>query len=227
MQFHERKYAAYAILGSPRVKPWVRGTWKKIAEAIEPLVQAARGRPFVEAFQIEPGRAPVDMRALKFGRVGWSEQSFNKWVHIRDGHLTSGLPAHYRSCTLLKPSYAISYDQRCPPDFFFTLDREEISPLSSEYGTQLKFASVCIFAIAADLGRPIQTQARRSAELVASAVDAVLRAHCMRPWGYRGIAPGWYGDSLDDLTGNSLLKFGPRHQQPPSLSMLRRRWKAF
>jgi hypothetical protein len=87
MLFHERRYEVYAVLGSPSVKPWVRRTWNKIATAVDPLVRAARGRPFVEAFQLEPGREERDMRPLRFGRVGWSPQSFDKWVHVRDGRL--------------------------------------------------------------------------------------------------------------------------------------------
>jgi hypothetical protein len=227
MQFHERKYEVYAILGSPRIKPWTRSTWNKIAAAIDPLVRVARGRPFVEAFQIEPRRKPGDMRPLRFGRVSWNERSFDKWVHARDGRLASGIAAHFRSCTLLKPSYAVSWREHCPPDLFFTLDREELEPFNREYGTPLKFGSVCILAVASDLGRPVQAQARRGAEAVALALDAVLRAHCVRPWGYRGLMAGWYTDAIDDLTGWSLLKFGPRHQQSPTLSMLKRRWRTF
>jgi hypothetical protein len=126
----------------------------------------------------------------------------------------------------LKPSYAVSYGEGSPPDLFFTLDREEIRPTSREYGTPLKFGSVCVFAVASDLGRPVRAQARRSAEAIASAMDAVLRACCTRPWGYRGLMPGWYSDAIDDLDYR-LLKIGPHHQQPPSLPMLSRRWKAF
>ena len=224
MAFHDREYQVYVMLGQPNVPPpWVERTWASIFHALDPLIRVARGAAAVRSTQLGPKPGSPNKRAISFGRIGWNDQGSRKWVHSVDGKLASGGDAIFLSCEVWAPSWTVSERERLAPDVYLAI-RSASHGLSNS-SSEIKFNSQCILAVASDVGKV--GQARGSAEAVAYAVDSVLRAHCVRPWGIAFGGGGGFCNAINDLTFAGLLKSGPRHQVPVSLANLAEDWATF
>src|SRR4051812_21861889 len=156
MAFHERSFEVHVVLGSPSAVPWVDATWNKISAALDPVMDAARDRPAIRTDQCRPGAGSPNQRGIRFGRIGWNAQGFNKWVHAKDGMLISGSAAEFGTCEVWAPSWTVCQRERVAPDVFFAIRREpNRSPM--------RFGSVCLLAVASDLGSSVADQGRQSA----------------------------------------------------------------
>jgi hypothetical protein len=224
MAFHDREYDVYVMLGGPRATPpWVERTWTAIFHALDPIVRAARGAAAIRATQLGPGPGSPNQRSISFGRIGWNDKGSRKWTHSEDGRLASGGDAEFMHCEVWAPSGAVCERERLAPDVFFATSAA--SHPSPDFRSELKFNSQCILAVASDRGEV--GQARTSAEAVASAVEAVLRGRCVRPWGIADPRYSGYSNAINDLAIVGLFKPGPRYLAPVSLAILDGDWVAF
>jgi hypothetical protein len=187
----------------------------------------ARDRAAVRSTQLGPKPGSPNPRSISFGRIGWNDQGAKKWTHSENGQLVSGCTAHFLTCEVWAPSWTACESDRLPPDVYFVMSNASDGSSSSNPNNVLNFNSMCILAVASDLGPNIVGQARRSAESVASILQAVLQGHCIRPWG-RSVGDGsFYTHAINDLATVGLFKPGPRHKEPISLSMLSGTWVSF
>jgi hypothetical protein len=152
------------------------------------------------------------MKPISFGRIGWNDQGSRKWMHGVDGKLVSGDDAIFLSSEVWAPSWTICERERLAPDAYFAIR----NPTDGSPNADVEFSSKCILAVASDTGKI--DQARSSAGAVASVVDAVLRAHCVRPWGVAFGSGGAFSNAINDLIFAGLPKSAPRHQPPVSLA---------
>jgi hypothetical protein len=196
MAFHDREYQVYVLFGKPNAPPpWVEQTWARLFHALDPLVSAARGATAVRSAQLGPKPGSTYQKAISFGRIGWNEQGSKKWVHSTDGQLVSGGEAIFLSSEVWAPSWTICEREKLAPDAFFAM--RSASHGASPAGSETKFNARCILAVASDTAKA--DQARSSAEAVASIIDAVLRAHRVRPWGIAFGNSGAFGNAINDL----------------------------
>jgi hypothetical protein len=228
MALRDRNYDVYVVLGDPTSPPpWVRSTWNEVYNALDPLMRSARGKAAIRTSQYKPGRASRTREEwISFGRIGWNERGNNKWTHMIDGQLTSGVPAEFVDCEIWAPSWTACERDQTAPDVHLAFRKETDFAGSDQRGAALKFSSVFTLAVASDLGSDISTQARQSAEIVASVLGAILRAHCSRPWGYPPDSLYRNNDILD-LIYAGLFEPGPLHQEPIPISVLRGTWTSF
>jgi hypothetical protein len=224
MSFHDREYLVYAVFGHPTASPpWVERTWTPIFEALDPIIQMARESAAVRSTQLSPGPGSPNQRGISFGRIGWNKQGCKKWTHSENGDLVSGGRAIFLTCEVWAPSWSICQREGLAPDVYFAVSGATGDSPTPNSG--LTFNSHCVMAVASDLGR--SDEARRSAEAIATAVHAVLRAHCVRPWGV-SVGGGFaYRNAINDLAMVGLFKPGPRHQVPVSLLSLAGTWASF
>jgi hypothetical protein len=225
----DRMYKVYVVLGDPiSIPPWVRATWNQVEMALDPLIRTARGRPAVRSSQHRPVLNLRDLREehfIRFGRIGWNERGFNKWVHTTNGQLASGDAATFVDTEVWAPSWNECQRHDLPPDaFFFT--KEEKSFAMTKPPPKLPFGSTSLLAVACDLGPGIAGQAREGVNALASAVKSVLKGQCVRAWSYDA-GGGWRTGAINDLVVGGLFKPGPRDGKPVSLSMLEDRWNPF
>ena len=228
MAFHDREYDVYVLLGNPAVSPpWVHSIWTDISKALDPLMQAARDRPAVRSSQLGPRPGSPNQRSISFGRIEWNEQGSRKWTHSDDGQLVSGKPAHFLTCEIWAPSWTVCERELQAPDIYFSTRNEGDLGSSSKQTNALSFNSTCIWAVAADTAEGIGKQSTRIAGALALILQAVLRAHSVRPWGYSSGRGGGFSNAINDLMIVGLFKPGPRQQAPATLSMLNGNWVPF
>jgi hypothetical protein len=91
----------------------------------------------------------------------------------------------------------------------------------------LGFNSTCILAAASDMADDFRDQSRRSAHSIARILQAVLRAHSVRPWGRQWGGGLGFTDAINDLIVVGLFKIGPLEEMPIALSMLNGNWELF
>jgi hypothetical protein len=224
MAFHDREYQVYVMLGAPNAPvPWVERTWALIFPALDPIICGARGAAAVRSAQLGPKPGSDYKKAISFGRIGWNEQGSRKWAHRADGTLVSGGEAMFLSCDVWAPSWTICERERQAPDAYFSI--RSASNGASGPSSETEFNAQCILAVASDTAKA--GEARSSAEAVASVVDAILRAHCVRPWGIAFGVSGAFSNAINDLTFAGVLKPGPRHQVPVSPANLAGDWATF
>jgi hypothetical protein len=228
MAFSDREYEVYAILGGPTASPpWVHATWGEVYVALDPLIQAARDRSAVRSTQTGPKPGSSKQRTISFGRIGWNEQSAKKWTHREDGQLASGDPAYFMTSEVWAPSWTACERERLAPDAYFAIRNESDFAARAKESKAVNFSSTCILASASDLGPESIAQARRSAEAIATVLQAAARGYCVRPWGRRIEGSGSYTDAINDLFIIGLFKPGPRDTEPVSLAMFKDTWASF
>jgi hypothetical protein len=219
MTFHNREYLVYVVLGHPTASPpWVERTWAQIFEALDPVIRMARGSAAVRSTQLGPGPGSPNQRGIAFGRIGWNKQGSKKWTHSEDGNLVSGSRAEFLTSEVWAPSWSVCQREALAPDVYFAMNGAVGGSPNRNGGHA--FNSYCILAVASDSGKA--DDAQKSAEAVATAVHAVLRAHCVRRWGR---VEG--NNAINDLAVTGLFKPGPRHQTPVSLLSLAGTWASF
>lgn len=225
MEFHEREYNVYLVLGNPAAPPpWVHSTWVEVSRALDPLMKVARDRPAVRSSQVGPPKE----RLISFGRVGWNDKGAEKWSHKEDGQLLSGAQAHFMTSEVWAPSWTTCERDRLAPDIYFAMRNESNFGAPTQENKALSFSSACILAVASDLGPERAGQARSSAESIATIIRAVGRAHCARPWGCPTLDGRYYSDAINDLVIiGGIFKSGPRPAVPVSPSMLNGAWVSF
>jgi hypothetical protein len=222
MTFHEREYELYAVLGGPTAPlPWVRSTWGEVSAALDPLMQAARGRPAVRSDQMRPGPGSPNQRGISFGRIGWNDKGAEKWCHGEGGQLASGDRAEFLTTDVWAPSGNACVRDGLAPDVYFAIGNDVRTRRAL-----VDFTSVCLLASASDLGPERNAQARRSAEAIATVLQAAVRGYSVRPWGYQ-IGSLGYTNAINDLIVVGLFKPGPPDTQPASLAMFKDNWASF
>ncbi len=220
----DRDYDLYAFLGLPGATlPWIAGSWKTIAAALNPLVLAARDRAAVRTLQLDPGPKG---RPLSFGRIGWNKRGAAKWVHATEGALLSGFPARFNHCEAWAPSWSACERDGLSPDVYFAM-RDH--PAWTWSKTPLAFRDCGFLAVAKDLHLPRGDQVRGDqirgiAAAVASVFEAVLFALCTRAWG-EPFGDIGFSNATNYLQAVALLGRGAP-DETLSLSALEGNWEA-
>jgi hypothetical protein len=187
------------------------------------VIKKTRGAAALRSMQLGPQGGSPNQRKISFGRIGWNSRGSKKWTHAEDGQLVSGGHAVFLNCEVWAPSWSACQGELLGPDVYFAVSGE--SAASSKPNDQLNFGSTCIMAVASDMGQG--DQARQTAESIASTLEAMLRAHCVRPWS-RSVGDGaLHQNAINDLVVVGLFKPGPRHRAPVSLSSLAGAWTLF
>src|SRR5690242_13011902 len=172
MVFTDRQFDLYVVLGNPSCElPWIESQWQKIAEALDPLVQAARDRAAVRSLQLRPGSGSPNRRAIAFGRIGWNPEGHKKWVHRQTSVPDTSDAPSFVSAEVWAPSWTICEKEGRAPDLYFGIKNEQSKP-----GEALPFNSICLFAVAHDQGARILELGRMASERVGQLLAGVVKA---------------------------------------------------
>jgi hypothetical protein len=225
MGLDDREFDVYVILWSAAIRPpWVQATWAAIAQALDPLMEAARESPAIRSTQLRPGEGAANKRAISFGRIAWDRRAFAKWTHREDGTLASGEPAQFLTCEVWAPSWTVCQRELQAPDVYFAMSNEPRPTGAGTGGGAEAFNSSCLLAVATDPPEAMSGSAARVADALALLLQAPLRAHTTRRWGATRSPPM---NAINDLIAAGLFKPGPRHELPVGVAMLNGSWTEF
>jgi hypothetical protein len=215
MSFATRQYEVFVILGYLEAEPaWTEPRWCRIAATLDPLISKARGSAGVRSVQFRAGPGSPNNRAISFGRIGWSTQGHGKWVHP-SGHAAD--TPFFISTEVWAPSPKACERDGQPPDVYVAVRNARSVPEE-----QVTFNPIFLLAVAVGL----EVSAKPAAETLAALLGALVRARCVRPWGFR-FGEAAFTNAIGDLCTTGLFKLGPRNQRQPSLEMLEGSWEAF
>ena len=215
MKFHERIFTVYAIFmatGEPR--PWASSTGGKLTEASKPLFDFERDRSAVRTLQYV-GTAP-NMKEIKFGRIPHNAKGAAKWTHDYNGRIASGEAAHFVSAEVWAPAWTMcERDLRAPDVYLSVSNRHSLVP--SRFVDPPKFKSVCILAVADDLGPEASDAGRAAAAAFTGILSASLGYKCQQPWG-RSSGSG-FTDAINDLALTEPFRPPLRSQDNPAADL--------
>ena len=183
------------MLGGPDPeKPWTTAAWSRIRDCRDPLVRRCSGPPAMRTRQLRPGPGSPNARSIRFGRLGWSGTDADRWTHVADGRLAAtGGAATFLSCQTWAPSWTALPRNKQPPGLYLGITGLDRPP----------FRFVCLLAVAT--GVAAGDQALCCAGTLADGIGVILRARCIRPWGF-STAGVFYTRAIDDLAVTGLFQ---------------------
>ena len=219
MQFPERQYEVFVILGDPEAQPaWTEPQWTRISDILDPLIKNARDRAAVRSSQMRKGAGSPNQRSISLGRIGWNAQGHKKWVH--SSPLSDSI--EFIDTEVWAPSWTTCEREGRAPDVYVALRNTQSSPIE-----KVTFNPIFILAVALDADSHLVSSARTRAEALSDVLGALLRVRWVRPWGIRMGGKGLFTNAIGDLSTVGLFKPGPRNQHPPSLDILEGDWEVF
>src|SRR5262249_19118656 len=217
MAFHTADYDTIVVLGDPKAQPlWNWPVWQRLLPALNPLMQAARGKAAVRSDQFLPNRSGT----VKFGRIGWKESDHQKWTHGSPKNKEDSKSWSFMSVEVWAPAWTVCERENRAPDVFLSVSDESLLGCQRE----LAFNPVVVLAVVAEL-------AEREAALLSTAVSTLcqltspkLAGYRRRPW---GISLGSVGftNSIQDLAASGLFKPGSRHGRDVGFHLFSEEWK--
>lgn len=150
MNFHRGIYDAYLVAGQA---PWTVTRWKKVAAALEPLMDPALTA--VRSLQYEAGTK------IAFGKLGWNDHA--KWT-------APSKSRQFGSAEIWSPSWNRCVKRDRAPDAFFGMYAPALSGAKTSYG------AVVLLAVTGEL------DGLGPARAIAETMKAELFAHRRGAW---------------------------------------------
>jgi hypothetical protein len=218
MAFHTTIYDVFVALGDPNARPlWMWEIWQHFLPAIDPLIQAARGRPAVRSSQYLPNRGG----AIKFGRLGWKEADHQKWSHASPANQNESRSWDFLNLEVWAPAWTACERENRAPDVYFCIANESLGGGPHQ---ELLFNPVVLLAVWSEL-------AHKNASIVGPVMSALremmvpkLIGYQQRPWG-RAFGPVAFTNSIQDLPMSGLFKPGPRHRGVVGFHLFADEWQ--
>lgn len=219
MGFHTANYEVYVALGDPKAAPlWHWKIWQQFLPAINPLIDAARGKPAVRSTQFLPKLAGD----VKFGRLGWKEADHQKWCHGSPTNKDKSRSWRFLSTEIWAPAWTACEREDLAPDVFLALADDSL--LASLPRKDLRFNPVAILAVVSELAKRHPTELDFAVSELRELTCAKLVGYKRRPWG-KSIGEDGFTNAIQDLAVSGLFKPGPRHNGEPDLHLFTERWK--
>jgi hypothetical protein len=191
--------------------------WRRFLPAIDPLIQAARGKPAVRSDQYLPNQGGT----VKFGRLGWKEADHQKWSHGSPANKGASKSWSFLHMEFWAPAWTVCERENLAPDVYLDLANEA---LGGGYRQKLRFNPVVIFAVVSELARRMPEEVSAVVSALRNLTSAKFVGYRRRPWG-KTCGAGAFTDSIQDLAVSGLFKPGPRHQGKFGFHLLTGKWK--
>jgi hypothetical protein len=220
MAFHSADYDVYVVLGDPVATPlWTWKVWRCFVPAIDPLIQASRGKAALRCDQYLPNRAGQ----VKFGRLGWKESDHQKWAHGSPTNKQQSKSWDFLDLELWVPGWTACEREDTAPDVFLSIINEA---LGAGYAQKLLFNPTVVFAVVAELAKRQLSQVRPVLSALSELTSPKLTGYRRRPWGTAFGLEG-FTNSIQDLASNGLFKPGPRHKGEVGFHLLTEKWRSW
>jgi len=218
MAFHTAKYDVYVALGDPKAAPlWKWKVWHRFFPAIDPLVNAARGKPSVRSTQFLAKLAGD----VKFGRLGWKEADHQKWCHGSPTNKDTSRSWRFLSTEVWAPAWTACEGEDLAPDVFLSIADES---LEGGPRKDLLFNPIVILAVVSELADRHPTELDNAVSALREVTKAKLLAYKRRPWG-TSVGSDGFTNAIQDLAFGGLFKSGPRHTEEPGVYLFAEKWK--
>jgi hypothetical protein len=179
LAFHDREYDAFVIVAASEGQPpWSAPAWKKLADVLEPFVEASGHPAAVRTSQLA-GKLG-EMKPVRFGKIGWNTAGHAKWTHAGANE------RFFQSVEIWAPSWAQCSARDLAPDLYVCV----CNPAAA---AAPHVPPVLLLAIACDL----RLDATPAAKSIADILGSTLRARSRTPWGTP--ASGGFTRALQDL----------------------------
>ncbi|HJZ56413.1 MAG TPA: hypothetical protein VKE74_15720 [Gemmataceae bacterium] len=217
MAFHTAVYDVYVALGDPQAPPlWSWEVWQQFVPAIDPLIQAARGKPAVRTFQYLYGGG-----AVRFGRLGWTDADHRKWAHGSPANRRQSESWNLLGLEVWAPAWTACEREDRAPNVFLSLSNQAFG---GGHGRELAFNPVCVLAVVSELGRRVPSLVSAGVSALRSLLSPKLLAHQRRRWGKTFGSDG-FTDSIQDLVAGGLFKPGSPHTGEVGVGLLAGKWE--
>jgi hypothetical protein len=218
MAFHTADYDTYVFLGNPKAAPlWLWKVWQRFLPAIDPLIQAARGKPAVRTTQYLPNQAGE----VKFGRLAWKESDHQKWSHGSPTNKEASKSWSFLRLEVWVPAWTVCEREHLAPDVFLGIANES---LGGGYRQELLFNPVVVFAVVSKLAQQQPSEVSAVVSALPQLVSAKFVGYQRRPWG-RALGSVGFTNSIQDLAVSGLFKPGPRHKGEVSSHLFAEKWE--
>ena len=218
MAFHTADYETYVVLGDPEASLlWGWKVWQRFLPAIDPLIQAARGKPAVRTTQYLPNQAGE----VKFGRLGWKESDHQKWSHGSPTNKAASKSWSFLSFEMWAPTWTICQRENLAPDVFLAIANES---LSGGYRQELLFNPIVVFAVVSKLVEQHPSEVSAVVLALQGLLSAKLAGYQRRPWG-KAFGSAGFTNSIQDLVVSGLFRPGPRHKGEIGFHLFADKWK--
>ena len=217
MGFHAADYDAYVVLGAPDAPPlWSWKVWQRCLPAIDPMIQAARGKPAIRSTQYLPNRAGV----VKFGRLGWKVSDHQKWTHRSPTNNEASKSWTFLSLEVWAPAWTVCERENLAPDVFLSIADES---LGGGYRQDLLFNPVVVFAVVSALAQRQPSEVSAVVSALRELSSAKLVGCQRRPWGQPFGSVG-FTNSIQDLAVSGLFKPGQRQKGEFGFHLFADKW---
>jgi hypothetical protein len=218
MAFYSADYDTFVFLGDPTCLPlWFWKVWHPFCPALDPLIQAARGKPAIRSTQLLPKKAGV----VRFGRLGWKDSDHQKWAH--DSPANKGVSASWVFLTLQiwAPAWTACERENRAPDVFLSIRNESFG---RGHGQVSLFNPLIILAIVSELAGRSPSEVNRVVRALQEFTSANLVGYQRRPWG-RPFGSVGFSNSIQDLTTTGLFKPGSHHKGKIGFHLFAEKWE--
>lgn len=215
MAFHTGDYDTYVLLGDAASRPlWHWSNWQQLVPKLDPLVQAARGKPALRSTQFISNQRST----VKFGRIGWDEKSHQKWTHGSPVSSPASTNWKFLSVELWAPSWTECERQGLAPHVFLSVSSEAVTSSAQA------FEPVVLLAVASEVAGREQILVTAAVDQLVQVIAAKLVAFQRRPWG-RSVGRIGFTNAIQDLHVSGLFKPGRRHDRPVDLDLFADAWQ--
>lgn len=217
-QWADRPYTVFVCLGRPAGPPiWSWHSWRRVALAIDPLLQLARGTAGVRVHQYDS----ATRQEVPLGRLSWSEAGHAKWTHGSPHTVDRSSTWVFEDFEMWAPNPTQCEREDLPPDIFFAIDP---GPPTSP-GEAKTFCPVILLAVADDIPDLLATPPNTVFLQICETVQPLLLASRVRTWA-RAEHGVCFADSIQDLLPSSLYRaWQEAHTQPITLATLNDAWE--
>ena len=175
MSWRGVSYAQFIFLGNVRPKPiYSWDVWRPLAERIGESFQTARGPASLRVLQYDR----IERKEVKFGKLGWKADSFEKWTHGSRLTLANSPRWAFSGTEIWAPSPSQCAKDDIPPDAYFSIWTD---PFSTE--PRLEGLAVALLARRLDVAQ--KPLAAEHIGLIASSMNAAIVGHRTSNWVWR------------------------------------------
>jgi hypothetical protein len=210
------------LAGNDTGKPWLSSAWRRISEATHETFLLGRDRPAVRSTQF--GGTPPTMRELKFGRITHDAKGAMKWTHETDGVLASGDQAFFCGAEVWTPPWNACERDGTAPDVYLCISNR-LGLMPNRFVAPPELNSICIFAVAIDLGSEAHKAGRAAAEAVLALLSSPVGFASKRTWGRP--SGGGFTDAINDLHLVEPFRPSLREEDKPLVTLLESSWTPF
>jgi hypothetical protein len=203
-------YISLVIVGrSEDHKAWHWTTWSKITAWLNPIVAEVYGKAGVRSVQ----GIRESHRQVRFGRLGWNENSHQKWTHGSELSVSESSNWKFAVTEVWIPSWTECVRKHTDPQLFIQIE----DPFLALRARRGQFNQFFHLAVTRDFYLKHRGIVDEAMDHVSALLDGVLVLARFAPWNINF-------DCVQDALNNHLHYIGMHEDDIPNISKTTGKW---